>query len=235
MKKLQDLVDYGIYGTKRALFITPMMYATELISGLKGSQSLKSRLLSLGVNFFVAMPYNKKFRPWIFDKMGIDEKSSEYKKRWANRVAFAAHQLPLYLGILIGAGASLEQIAVALPTGLTVGMATAGKFQNFMDNVSEFMEKRLYQTKDKLSHMKKLSRSYAKNLAFATLIAATTKISLTKGTDYIKENNIITNPDKFVCVMSPNSDGFNYINKEDYNSKKHMLVFLEDTKDNPNR
>ena len=100
MSKLEDLIRYGMYGTKRALFITPMMYTSEIISGLDSSQSLKARMISLGVNFFVAMPYNNWFKPKIYEMMGISEESPEYKKDVANRVAFVAHQLPLYTGIL---------------------------------------------------------------------------------------------------------------------------------------
>ena len=80
MSKLEDLIRYGMYGTKRALFITPMMYTSEIISGLDSSQSLKARMISLGVNFFVAMPYNNWFKPKIYEMMGISEESPEYKK-----------------------------------------------------------------------------------------------------------------------------------------------------------
>lgn len=228
MSKLEDLVKYGMYGAKRAVFIAPMMYATELISGLQSSQSLKSRTIALGVNFFVAMPYNNWFRPKIYDMLGVKDDSSEYKKNIANRVAFAAHQLPLYAGILLAAGASAEQIAVALPTGVAVGVATAGRFQNFMDRVSNFIENKYYKTKDKVRHIKELGKTYGKNLAYASLIAAMTKVGITNSINYVRNNNIFTNKDEIIFVVdNAQPDSMYWIRKENFDRPRHAPIFSE--------
>ncbi|MBN2051897.1 L-alanine exporter AlaE [Candidatus Woesearchaeota archaeon] len=193
MASLDDIVSYGLYGVKRALFMTPMMYLTEIISGLHSSQSGKSRLIALGVNFAVAMPYQEWFKPKIYKMMNVTDESLDYKKNIANKVAFAAHQIPIYTGILLVAGASAEQIAIALPTGVAVGVATAGKFQKFMDKASEFIKNKLYQTKDSFKYINDLGKTYAKNLLYASLIAATVKVGAVNAIKYVYENNLITN------------------------------------------
>jgi len=229
MSKLEEIVEYGLYGTKRALFIAPMMYLSETLCGLEGSQSLKSRAIAFGVNFFVAMPYNNWFKPKVYELMGVDEFSPDYKKDLANRVAFAAHQLPLYLGILATAGATIEQIAVALPTGVAVGIATAGKFQKFMDKASDYIENKYYKTKENLSYLLDVGKSYTKNLAYASLIAATMKFGMVNGYDYVKNNNMLTNQDKFVYVLDVGTESWINIDKENFNPKKHVLVFSEES------
>ena len=42
-------------------------------------------------------------------------------------------QIPVYAGILCSAGASLKEIAVALPFGLTVGLTTGRPFGYCLD------------------------------------------------------------------------------------------------------
>ncbi|MBN2566695.1 L-alanine exporter AlaE [Candidatus Woesearchaeota archaeon] len=196
MTSLDALVKYGLYGMKRALFMTPVMSLSEIIAGLEGSQSLKARALALGVNFFVAMPYNSWFKPLVYEWMHVTETSSDAMRGLANRAAFALHQIPLYAGILAVSGASLEQMAVVLPTGVAVGTAIAGRFQRFMDKVADYIENKYYQTKEWATHTVRLGKSYAKNLAYATLIAAASKVAISQGGSFIAEHSILAHPEK---------------------------------------
>lgn len=167
--------DSLVYGVQRVAFLTPMMYLTEIITGMENKASIISRGISAAVNLTVAKYYHKWFRPLVYKMFSVDENSSKLKKDLVNRTAFVMHQAPLYLGILWAAGADWKQIAVTLPTGLAVGAATAEKFQNFMDGVHEFIQNKLYLAEDRLVHYKDLSKKYAVNLAYAILISVAVK------------------------------------------------------------
>lgn len=223
MKKLEKIIDSGMYGLKRTMFLTPMMYSTEILSGLENSQSLKSRAISAGVQFLIAEKYNNWFKPKVYDLLRVNESSPEYKKDMANRTAFALHQIPLYLGILSASGATMEQIAITLPTGVAVGVACAGKFQKFMDKASDFIENKYYKTKDTVSKSLELGKNYVKNLAYASLIAMSTKLAVDKIPNYVAENNIVSNKNS-VLVMDNLQEGMYWIDKKNFDKRRHSLV-----------
>lgn len=223
MGKLEEMLKYGLYGAERAAFMAPVMLPAELISGLNSIQSLKSRALSLGVNFAVAMPYQNWFRPFVHNLLGVDETSSEKKKKFANRVAFAAHQTPLYGAMLYALDVPSEQIAITLPVGVIAGVAISGRFQKFMNSASEYIENKYYQAKDKFSRALNLGKSYMRNLVYASAIAAATKISLQQTIDYAKENNCITN--ECVAIYNPGTEGTYWIRKDEFDESKHLRAF----------
>jgi len=226
---LEGLVEYGMYGLPRVAFMTPTFALSEMASGLDGEQSLKSRGLAAITHFLVSKPYNNWLKPKVEKALGVDENSSEFRKGVANRVAFAAHQIPVYSGILWAIGADFEQACVALPAGVAVGAATSGRFQKFMDGVSNFVDKGLYKVREGIDELKSLGKSYAGNLAMATVIATGMRVGINEVPKYVADNNTLTNRSEMVYVIEKGSDGLTYdIDREEFDSERHMLVNCEE-------
>ena len=119
--------------TSAAIMVyTPLMASVEYFSGMDSDEILKSRLFAAAANTIITRPYTI-FREWWAKQWKADAKSSKTKKFLVDTSAMVMVQTPLYSGILYSSGASLEDIAVALPSGLIVGALSGRPFGYVLD------------------------------------------------------------------------------------------------------
>ena len=119
-------------------FYTPIMASLEyFIAGMESKEVLKSRIYASGYHLLFSRPYGK-FRQWYADLWHADYNSSKRKKLLVDTSAMIMTQTPVYSAILYLSGASLKEIAVALPTGLTVGMLSGRPFGYVLDRWRKF-------------------------------------------------------------------------------------------------
>lgn len=87
------------------------MFIEVFIAGLTVFQSLQARGAAIPVNLLTGRPYGC-FRDWLFRRLGIDIKTP-LKAIMGDTLAFVLFQIPLYVLVLLFAGATWRQIFVS--------------------------------------------------------------------------------------------------------------------------
>lgn len=87
------------------------MFIEVFIAGLTVFQSLQARGAAIPVNLLTGRPYGC-FRDWLFRRLGIDIKTP-LKAVMGDTLAFVLFQVPLYVLVLLFAGATWKQIFVS--------------------------------------------------------------------------------------------------------------------------
>lgn len=125
--------NYLVDTTAALSFWTPIMASIEYFgAGMDSEEVLKSRLAAAAVHATIARPYGK-LRQWIADKLHTNAQSSQSKKFAIDTLAMILTQAPLYSTILYCSGASLKEVAVALPTGLAIGAVSGRPYGYVLD------------------------------------------------------------------------------------------------------
>lgn len=125
--------NYCIDTTAGWMFYTPLMAASEyLIAGMEGEKVLRSRIYAAGVHALVMRPFGK-FREWWAKKWKTDETSSWKRKLFVDTSANVMFQVPVYSAILYHSGATIKEIAYALPVGLLIGTLSGRPYGYFLD------------------------------------------------------------------------------------------------------
>lgn len=111
--------------TAMILFSTAICMSIEIfIAKLTFIQSVKARIAAVPVNLITGRPYGW-FRDRLFLFFGID-RSSPWKMVLGDTLAFVLFQVPLYVIVLLAAGATWRQIA--LSTGfMSLTFSLAGR------------------------------------------------------------------------------------------------------------
>lgn len=123
------------------LFYTPVMAASEyFIAGMDGGEIGEARLAGALVQAAVMRPYGR-FRDYWKSTWNVTPESSRMKKFLVDTTATLLFQTPVYAGILYASGASLREIAVALPTGLAVSAASGRPYGCVIDRWRKVWEK----------------------------------------------------------------------------------------------
>ena len=89
--------------------------------------------MAAGAHLFIGRFYGKSREVWADKVWKADANSSGLKKLGCEITGMIACQLPIYAGILKLSGASVEEIAAALPAGLILGASTARPYGWFSD------------------------------------------------------------------------------------------------------
>lgn len=127
------LRNYAVDTSATIGFYTPIMAAIEhFAAGMDSEEVLKSRLFAAAYHLAFARPYGKFRQQWA-DLWDADETSSKTKKYCMDTSAMILIQTPVYSAILYLSGASLQEIAVALPVGLTIGALSGRPFGYVLD------------------------------------------------------------------------------------------------------
>ena len=87
-------------------------------AGLAPSQVVRSRLAALPVVLITARPYGL-YRDWLFERFGL-QPGEPLKAAALDILAFVSFQAPVYVAILIFAGATLSQAVVAVMTAVVI-------------------------------------------------------------------------------------------------------------------
>jgi hypothetical protein len=107
------------------VFSTVAGAAVEVIfAGLTIAQTLQARVTAIPVILLTARPYGL-YRDWIFRVSHADQ-SGQVWRAIADIAAFMTFQVPVYVAILILAGASVGQIVTACATAVVI-MAVSGR------------------------------------------------------------------------------------------------------------
>lgn len=94
------------------VFSTSLCMAIEIfVAGLSFVQSLMARAAAVPVNLVTGRPYGW-FRDRLFLALGIDG-TDRWKLVFGDTLAFVVFQVPLYVVVLLSAGATWKQIAVS--------------------------------------------------------------------------------------------------------------------------
>ncbi len=125
--------DYLVDTSASWVFYTPLMALEEAaIAGMEPNEVIKSRLAGIAVQSLVMRPYGK-FRQGWANYWGANESSSKLKKTLIDTSSSVLYQLPVYSSILALAGASFDEICVALPLGLVIGITSGRPYGYFLD------------------------------------------------------------------------------------------------------
>lgn len=107
------------------------MAVEVLISGLTVSQSLHARLSAIPVNLVTARPYG-----WFRDRvlsLARAERGGWLRKTAVEVAAFVAFQVPVYMSILLLAGASARQILTSCATLAALSAFMGRPYGVFLD------------------------------------------------------------------------------------------------------
>lgn len=127
------LRNYVVDTTAALGFYTPLMASAEyFVAGMEPEKVLKSRLMAAAYHAIMMRPYGK-FRQWWADYWHADHTSHPLKKFAVDTSATILFQVPAYSTILYLAGASLKEVLVALPVGLTIGALSGRPFGYVLD------------------------------------------------------------------------------------------------------
>ncbi|MSR85864.1 L-alanine exporter AlaE [Candidatus Woesearchaeota archaeon] len=114
-------------------FYLPTMAGIEFISGMDSEEVVRSRLTSAATAIVIARPFTKLRSSWA-GYLDANSGSSPSKKFLVDTSITLITQPPTYAAILYLSGASLKEAAVAIPTGLLFGAASARLFGKFLDS-----------------------------------------------------------------------------------------------------
>lgn len=111
--------------TAMILFSTALCMAIELFAaGLTFVQSVKARIAAIPVNLITGRPYGW-FRDRLFVHLKID-RSQWWQPLLGDTLAFVIFQVPLYVIVLLAAGATWRQIFISSAT-MTILFSMAGR------------------------------------------------------------------------------------------------------------
>ncbi len=114
------------------LFSTALCMIIEIfVAGLSFFQSVGARIAAIPVNLITGRPYGW-FRDTLFLTLGID-RSSPVKLFLGDTLAFVVFQVPLYVLVLLFAGATWKQIAVTSFSASLVFSLTGRPYGIFLD------------------------------------------------------------------------------------------------------
>ncbi|MGE0210724.1 MAG: L-alanine exporter AlaE [Parvibaculaceae bacterium] len=103
---------------------TMCLIVEVLVSGMTLMASLQARATAIPVNLVTARPYGA-YRDWLMRKTGAAE-GGMLARTLADTLAFLSFQMPLYVLVLLSAGATLRQIVTSC-AGATVVMLVSGR------------------------------------------------------------------------------------------------------------
>ncbi len=127
------------------LFSTVAALFTEVvIAGMTLAQSAQARVAAVPAMLLTARPYGI-FRDWMFEVSGAAQ-GGEVRRALADIVSFVAFQVPVYVVILLFAGATARQMATASGTAAVI-LAVSGRPYGLL---LEFM-RRLFGVRDTAS------------------------------------------------------------------------------------
>jgi L-alanine exporter len=107
------------------LFSTVAALFTEVvIAGMTLAQSAQARAAAVPAMLLTARPYGI-FRDWVFRASGAAE-GGEVRRAVADIGAFVVFQVPVYVAILLLAGATPRQMATACGTAAVI-LAVSGR------------------------------------------------------------------------------------------------------------
>ncbi|MBW2990926.1 L-alanine exporter AlaE [Candidatus Woesearchaeota archaeon] len=123
-----------IADTSAALVFGNIVYGANeyFIGGLEPNEVLKTRLGMSFMGLFISRPYGK-FREFWAKLLKTDAESSKLKKFVTDVTGNVAYYSPVYAGIMTLSGASIEEIAKALPAGIVIGFISGRPMGWFMD------------------------------------------------------------------------------------------------------
>src|SRR3989338_6791869 len=111
---------YMVDVTSAWIFYTPIVALSEYASGMESEKILKSRLISVGLQIFIARPLGV-FRQYWANLWDAGQESTPLKKFAGDTSFQVLTQAPIYSGMLYLAGASFNQGVAAVSLGLAVG------------------------------------------------------------------------------------------------------------------
>ncbi len=117
-KFLADTLTMVIFSTVGGMFVE------VIITGMTVTQSIQSRIAGCFINLLTAAPYGM-YRDWVFRITGAI-KGHWSKKLFFDIVAFGTFQVPMYVVVLLLAGATRGQIITACST-ITVFSLVIGR------------------------------------------------------------------------------------------------------------
>ena len=128
-----DVLEYVVDCSAATTFYTPLFIGIEgLVAGMDSEEIVQSRAFATVTHFSVMRPYGL-FRQWTADKFGLSKESNPLVKFGFDTTAFVFFQIPCYTGILKLAEASWDEVKIALPAGIAIGIITGRPFGYFMD------------------------------------------------------------------------------------------------------
>lgn len=107
------------------------MFIEVFIAGLSVFQSLQARAAAIPVNLITGRPYGC-FRDWLFRRLGIERKTP-FKAVIGDTLAFVVFQVPLYVVVLLFAGATWRQIFVSSVFMTTIFSLAGRPYGLFLD------------------------------------------------------------------------------------------------------
>ncbi len=138
---MSKLEEYLIDTSAIISFYTPLMASIEVSSGMSFDEVCRSRMYSILFHTFAGRTYGK-FRSYYAQQWNANSESSQMRKLFIDTSALVLFQIPNYSLILYASGASLEEITVALPAGLTVGALSGRPYGFFLDRWRTFWGKK---------------------------------------------------------------------------------------------
>lgn len=128
----ESFTDYATDVTASWTFYTPAYGIIEYFAGMDAQEITKARVMSLAVHAGIGRPVGK-IRNALANKWEVTKESPWYKQIGVNVCSVMPIQAVLYSSMLIASGASKEEIAVALPTGLVIGLGLSEPYGRWMD------------------------------------------------------------------------------------------------------
>ena len=128
----QSFTDYATDVTAAWIFYTPTYGIIEYFAGMESKEIMKARGMSLVVHAAIGRPVGN-LRNILVDKGIVTKESPWYKQIGVNVCSVLPIQAVLYSSMLVASGASKEEIAVALPTGLAIGLGLTEPFGRWRD------------------------------------------------------------------------------------------------------
>ncbi len=117
------------------------MFVEVVVSGLTVFQSLTARAASIPVNLITGRPYGW-FRDRLFGLIGL-RKDNFLQAALGDTISFALFQMPLYVVVLLLAGASRAQIASSVAS-FTLLVACSGRIYGVFLDFCRSLVLRLY-------------------------------------------------------------------------------------------
>lgn len=108
-------------------FFQPIMVFNEMVlAGMSGKECLNSRILGFCIGSMISRPFGK-FREYWARLLNTGPESSSLKKLLVDATGFLIPFVPIYSAVLYKAGASLDEMMIAVPAGFVIGR-TYGKY-----------------------------------------------------------------------------------------------------------
>ena|SRR3989344_9284720 len=116
------------------VFYTPTLAFNELvIAGMGSYETLKARLISIPLGFLLGRPFGWCRQIYAKHIFKADENSSKTRKFLVDTTASLVFNAPVYASILTVSGASLNEIAIGLPSYAILNTVLARPYGWFLD------------------------------------------------------------------------------------------------------